>query len=85
MSCFTVDVDEQDAVGGEPILHDGEVVGIVSSGAFGHTVGRSIALGYIPPDRLDGGQFTIEIIGKPKSAKLVTEPLVDPEGLRMRS
>ena len=85
LSCFTVDVDEQDAVGGEPILHDGEVVGIVSSGAFGHTVGRSIALGYIPPDRLDGGQFTIEIIGKPKSATLVTEPLVDPEGLRMRS
>ena len=85
LSCFTIDVDDQDAVGGEPILCDGEVVGIVSSGAFGHTVGKSIALGFVPPDRLNGGQFTVEIISDPKTAHLVTEPLVDPKGLRMRS
>ena len=85
LSCFTVDVDDQDAVGGEPILCDGQVVGIVSSGAFGHTVGNSIALGFIPPDRLDSDRFTIEIIGKPRAAQVVSESLVDPKGIRMRS
>ena len=85
LSCFTVDVDDQDAVGGEPIICDGEVVGIVSSGAFGHTTGKSIALGFIPPGRIDSKNFSIEIIGKPKTATLITEPLVDPAGLRMRS
>ena len=85
LSCFTVEVDDQDAVGGEPIMCDGEVVGIVSSGAFGHTAGSSIALGYVPPDRLDSDKFTIEIIGKPRAARLRTESLVDPKGVRMRS
>ena len=85
LSCFTVDVDEQDAVGGEPILCDGEVVGIVTSASFGHTVGKSIALGYVPPNKLNGTEYRIEIIGKAKPAQLVHEPLVDPKGLRMRS
>ena len=31
----------------EPILHDGRIVGRVTSGMFGHTVGRSIGLGYV--------------------------------------
>lgn len=85
LSCFTIDVDDQDAVGGEPIICDGEVVGIVTSGAFGHTVGKSIAVGYIPPSRLNSEDVSIEIIGDPKNAQIVTEPLVDPKGLRMRS
>ena len=34
--------------GDEPIWHDGRVVGWVTSGAYGHSVGRSLALGYIP-------------------------------------
>ncbi len=85
LSCFTIDVDEQDAVGGEPILCDGEVVGIVSSGSFGHTVGKSIAVGYIPPSKRTSKDVNIEIIGKAKKAQIVTEPLVDPKGLRMRS
>ena len=85
LSCFTIEVDDEDAVGGEPIICDGEVVGIVTSGAFGHTTGKSIALGYIPPSKLQSEDISIEIIGTPKRAKLVTESLVDPAGTRMRS
>ena len=85
LTCFAVDVDEQDAVGGEPILCDGEVSGIVTSASFGHTIGKSIALGYIPPAKQQSRDIKIEIIGKAKDAKIVTEPLVDPSGSRMRS
>jgi len=85
LTCFTVDVDEQDAVGGEPILCDGEVSGIVTSASFGHTVGKSIALGYIAPEKRQSQAIKIEIIGKPKSAQVVTRALVDPDGTRMRS
>ncbi len=85
LTCFTVDVDDQDAVGGEPILCDGEVCGIVTSASYGHTIGKSIALGYIPPAKQQSKEISIEIIGKAKTAQIVKESLVDPGGMRMRS
>ena len=84
LTCFTVDVDEQDGVGGEPIVCNGEVSGIVTSASFGHTIGKSIALGYLPPAKRESEEIQIEIIGKSKPAQIVTESLVDPGGSRMR-
>ena len=45
---FTVDARDADAFGDEPIWHDGEVIGWVTSGGYGHSVERSLALGYVP-------------------------------------
>ena len=45
---FSVEATDADAIGDEPIWHDGKVVGWVTSGAFGHRVQRSLALGYVP-------------------------------------
>ena len=65
--------------------HDGKVVGWVTSGGFGHCVGASIALGYVPPrsPTADGG-FEIEILGERRGAALLAQPLYDPAGERMR-
>jgi dimethylglycine dehydrogenase len=80
-----------DVIGDEPIWHDGGVVGWVTSGGYGHHVGKSIALGYVPaalatPGGADAasGRFEIEIIGRRRPARLQPEPLFDPQGLRMR-
>ncbi len=78
-----------DVIGDEPIWHGGAVVGWVTSGAFGHHVKESIALGYVPaelasPDGPGGSGFEIEIIGRRRPARLQPEPLFDPAGLRMR-
>ena len=78
-----------DVIGDEPIWHDGQVVGWVTSGGYGHHVKESIALGYVPaelatPDGPGGGGFDIEIIGRRRPARLQPEPLFDPQGLRMR-
>ncbi len=45
---FVVDATEADAIGDEPVWHDGKVVGWITSGGYGHCVGKSIALGYVP-------------------------------------
>ncbi len=45
---FVVDAADADAIGDEPVWHDGKVVGWVTSGGYGHCVGKSIALGYVP-------------------------------------
>jgi dimethylglycine dehydrogenase len=56
---FVVDPDPDepaDVIGDEPIWHEGSVVGWVTSGGYGHHVGKSIALGYVPADlALPGG------------------------------
>jgi dimethylglycine dehydrogenase len=79
--------DPADVIGDEPIWHDEDVVGWVTSGGYGHHVQRSIALGYVPTALVDGGdgRFEIEIIGRRRPARIQPEPLFDPQGLRMRA
>jgi dimethylglycine dehydrogenase len=85
LATFTLDAADADAIGDEPIWHDGKVVGWVTSGAFGHSVQQSLALGYIPGSlaRMDSG-FEIEIIGERRRATRLAAAAVDPSGARMR-
>jgi len=86
LATFSVDAGQADAMGDEPIWHDGRVVGWVTSGAYGHSVGRSLALGYIPKElAAEDSGFEIEIIGERRVAQRAAAAVVDPEGRRMRS
>jgi dimethylglycine dehydrogenase len=82
-----VDAADADVLGDEPIWHKGKVVGWVTSGGFAHYVDKSLAQGYVPKDLAgitEAGAFEIEIIGDNRKATIITEPLFDPEGKRMR-
>ncbi len=82
---FCVDASDADCLGDEPIWHDGKVVGWVTSGAYGHTVQRSLALGYVPVQLATANSgFEIEIIGERRRAERLSGPAVDPAGTRMR-
>src|SRR5260370_17053763 len=64
-------LEDPDALpwGDEPILRDGRVVGVVTSAAFGHTLGRAVAMGYVrQPAGLNqpsvaGGAFALDLAG----------------------
>lgn len=82
------DPDEPaDVIGDEPIWHDGAVVGWVTSGAYAHHSGVSLALGYVPAGLAAPGTegFEVEIIGHRRPARLLTQPVLDPTGSRMRA
>ncbi len=82
---FEVDADDADVVAYEPIFLDGDVVGFCTSGGYAHNVGKSVALGFLPTDRIaDGLEVEIEILGSLRKAVLITEPLFDADGARMR-
>ncbi len=82
---FSVDAPDADCLGDEPIWHDGTVVGWITSGAYGHTVRRSLALGYVPAQLATANSgFEIEIIGERRRAERLCAPAVDPSGARMR-
>ena len=85
MATFVVDAADADVWADEPIWRDGAVVGFVTSGGYAHYVEKSVALGLVPTELVaDGGRFEIEILGELRPATLVTEPLLDPAGERMR-
>jgi dimethylglycine dehydrogenase len=77
---------DADVIGYESILKDGVAVGYVTSGAYGHCVGASLAAGYVPSAlAADGERFEIDILGEMRSAIVRRAPMYDPEGLRLRS
>ncbi|MEM8555640.1 MAG: FAD-dependent oxidoreductase, partial [Pseudomonadota bacterium] len=74
----------------EPILRDGEVVGYLSSGSYGHHLGAAVGLGYVPcagekaADVL-ASRFEIDVAGTRVEATASIKPLYDPKGVRMRA
>ena len=69
----------------EPIFVGGEVVGFCTSGGYSHYAGKSIALGFLPVGLIgEGREVEIEILGEMRPAKMLTTPLFDADGARMR-
>jgi dimethylglycine dehydrogenase len=76
---------DAEVVGYESIIEDGAAVGYVTSGAYGHCVGKSLAAGYVPVALArEGARFEIDILGEMRAATVRLEALYDPQGLRLR-
>jgi 4-methylaminobutanoate oxidase (formaldehyde-forming) len=88
---FVVEDAEPLLLGDEPIWRDGALVGRVTSGAYGHTLGRSVGLGYVgPADGIEDGRpvpgsFEIEIAGERVPARAALTPPYDPGSRRIRA
>ncbi len=86
LATVEIDATDADAAGFEPVKCDGRMVGYVTSGAYGHWVGRSLALAYVDREVVAAGPaLTVDVIGEPRAARLLDAPAYDPQGLRMRS
>jgi dimethylglycine dehydrogenase len=83
---ISIEAKDADATGGEPIfLPDGTPIGQVSSGAYGYSVGMSLALGYIKAGSAKPhDQLAVAILGRAHDAILLERPPFDPEGRRLR-
>lgn len=82
LCCFTID-QEIELFGGETLIADGQVVGVLTSGGFGHTVQKTIAYGYLPTDKLKAEKFEIECLGVVYSATRHKGTLYDPKRARI--
>jgi 4-methylaminobutanoate oxidase (formaldehyde-forming) len=74
----------------EPILRDGQIVGSVTSGAYGHRIGASLGMGYVScPDGVSGawlgsGRWEVEIAWQRHPVAVQFRPWYDPAGERFR-
>jgi dimethylglycine dehydrogenase len=77
---------DTDARGAEPVLLDGSVVGVTTSGAFGHRTGQSLAFAYVRPEALDAGaRLDVQLLGDARMAVVLAEPPYDSRNTKMRS
>ncbi len=85
LCCLTIHSDPLMPVGKEAILDGDKVVGLVTSGGFGHTINRPVAYGYLPMAYAEPGtRLQIEVAAKRYEATVKKEPLYDPENLKVK-
>jgi 4-methylaminobutanoate oxidase (formaldehyde-forming) len=85
LCCLTLADPRSVALGNEPVRVGERIVGRVTSGGYGYTVGRSIAYAYLPPEHAEAGTaVAVEIFGRWVEAEVAREPLFDPAGERVR-
>ena len=86
LCCLVLDEPLAVALGNEPIRIGEQIVGRVTSGGYGYTVGASIAYGYLPAGQAEVDQrVEVEIFGEWVGGSVKAEPLFDPSGERIRA
>jgi dimethylglycine dehydrogenase len=86
LATIVIDADDTDCFGGEAVFRDGERIGYVSSGGYGHTVNESLALAYLRPDAIeDAADVEVEVIGARRGGRISLRPRFDPHGKQMRA
>jgi 4-methylaminobutanoate oxidase (formaldehyde-forming) len=86
---FKLDDPEPLLYHNEPIIMDGHIVGYLTSGMYGHSVGAAIGMGYVEvsgltADRIKEASFEIEIAKERFSAQASLRALYDPSASRMK-
>jgi len=87
---FAMESDKPMLYHNEPIWRDGKQVGYLSSGMFGHTIGRAIGLGYVKaegectPDYVNSGKYEIEVARERLPARASLKPMYDPTSARIK-
>ncbi len=74
----------------EPILRDGEIVGYLSSGSYGHHLGGAVGMGYVPCEGESAAdvlasRYEIDVMGAKVPARASLRPLYDPASERMKA
>ena len=86
LCCLVLDDPRAVALGSEPVRVGDALVGRVTSGGYGYTVGASIAYAYLPAAHTSAETaVAVEIFGDWIPGKVAAEPLFDPGGARIRA
>ncbi len=77
---------DADCIGSETLFVNGRRVGQISSGGYGHWVGKSLAFAYVDPDCAGPGrELEVMVLGERRPARVLAEAVFDPDGDRPRA
>ncbi|MEM0948553.1 MAG: FAD-dependent oxidoreductase [Pseudomonadota bacterium] len=81
-----IDAKDADASGYEPIWANGDRVGFVTSGGYGHTVEKSLAMALVDREQsVEGTELSVHVVGAERGARVVPASPYDPQGQAMRA
>jgi len=81
-----VEASDADVMGGETVYGDGRVIGVATSGGYGHVTGKSLAFAYVDPAfAAPGNAIEFDILGARRPARVLAEAAWDPANERPRS
>ena len=81
-----IDAADADASGYEPVWSRGKLAGFVTSGGYGHTVGKSLAMALVDHDAAGiDTELTTHIVGVETGARVIASSPYDPQGKAMRA
>jgi len=81
-----VDATDADAARDDGIWIDRRRVGFVTSGAYGHHVGKSLALAYLDRAVVEqNAEVGVYVVGEPRTARILPEAPYDPKGTNLRT
>jgi dimethylglycine dehydrogenase len=86
LATIEIEAADADASGYEPVWHHGRKVGFVTSGGYGHTVGKSLAMAMVAPEAAEiGSELKIHVVGVERRARVIAPSPYDPAGKAMRA
>ncbi len=81
-----IEDDIHDAIYGCTVYQGDVKVGYVTSGGYGHRIGKSIGLAYVRTDLAKAGtELVVDVFGEKRKATVVPEPIYDPDNHKMRA
>jgi 4-methylaminobutanoate oxidase (formaldehyde-forming) len=84
LRCLVLDDPRSVCLGNEPVRVDGAILGRVTTGGYGFSVGRSIAYAYLPPHVDVGARVEVDVFDRWVGGEVAEEPRFDPAGERIR-
>jgi dimethylglycine dehydrogenase len=81
-----VDNTDSDCMGNEPVYAGDKVVGVTTSGGYGHKTGKSLAFAYVPPEMTAmGTEFDVLVFTERRKARIIPESIWDPANERLKA
>ena len=81
-----VDTTDNDCRGNEPVYDGDELIGLTTSGTWGHTTGRGLAFAYVKPQyKAPGTRFEVQLMSDRRPAMVLDGPAYDPDNEKPRA
>jgi dimethylglycine dehydrogenase len=83
---IAIDTSDRAVIGSEPVYAEGNLIGTVTSGAFGRTEGKTLAFALVEPGSaaLDT-RLSVTMLGEQFPATILPGPIYDPANAKLRS
>jgi dimethylglycine dehydrogenase len=83
---LTIEADDADCAGNEPVFSNGAVVGVTTGGAYGHATQMSLAFAYVEPTlTAPGTRLDVLLLGDRRAATVLSDAVWDPANTRPRA